>query len=348
MADIKISQLPAATTPLAGTEEVPLVQSGTTKKTTVVDLLNPTATTLDIGGAATTLNIGAATGTMTVGNTTLAAKAITASTTLGVTGVSTLTGGAVVQGLTVGLGAGALDNTVFGVSALAANSTGIGNIAIGNSVLAFNSTGNNNTGAGNTALVNVTGSNNTGFGKAALQSASGDNNVAIGSEAGYAITTGSNNVIFGGYSGGAAPISATGSNWIVLSDGAGNVRQAMDATSVQSLTGAAVVYSPAPAATISAVATLTNAQILPQIVVTSGTTFTLTMPTGSTLETLVSWAGTDLGFDFSVINTASGTITMAANTNVTIVGRLTVLTAVSARFRICRTAASTFVLYRLS
>lgn len=39
MADKKISQLTAATTPLGGAEEVPLVQSGTTKKTTVDDLV---------------------------------------------------------------------------------------------------------------------------------------------------------------------------------------------------------------------------------------------------------------------------------------------------------------------
>ena len=39
MADKKISQLTGATTPLAGTEEVPLVQSSTTKKTTVNDLM---------------------------------------------------------------------------------------------------------------------------------------------------------------------------------------------------------------------------------------------------------------------------------------------------------------------
>lgn len=38
MADLKISQLSSATTPLAGTEAVPLVQSGTTKKTTVADI----------------------------------------------------------------------------------------------------------------------------------------------------------------------------------------------------------------------------------------------------------------------------------------------------------------------
>lgn len=40
MADVKISNLPAATTPLAGTEEIPLVQSGVTKKATVDDILS--------------------------------------------------------------------------------------------------------------------------------------------------------------------------------------------------------------------------------------------------------------------------------------------------------------------
>lgn len=38
MADLKISQLSAATTPLAGTEVLPLVQSGSTKKVTVANL----------------------------------------------------------------------------------------------------------------------------------------------------------------------------------------------------------------------------------------------------------------------------------------------------------------------
>lgn len=38
MPDLKISALPAATTPLAGTEIIPLVQGGTTDRTTVADL----------------------------------------------------------------------------------------------------------------------------------------------------------------------------------------------------------------------------------------------------------------------------------------------------------------------
>lgn len=41
MADAKISQLTGATTPLAGTELVPLVQSGVTKKVTVDSILSP-------------------------------------------------------------------------------------------------------------------------------------------------------------------------------------------------------------------------------------------------------------------------------------------------------------------
>jgi len=408
----------------------PAITTSLTTPSTTFALVNTTATTLNFGGAATTLSVGAATGTMTVNNTTLAAKAITASTTLGVTGAGTI------QGLTVGLGGSAVaENTAVGVSALANNTSGIYNTAIGyvalqnntdgasntavgyeslyantssnnntafgtqtltantagsdntavgtgalyrsttgekntavgSVALAYNTTGNENTATGYLALFanttasgntangyqtlssNTTGASNTAVGYNALYAnTTGSNNTVVGNDSGSSITTGNYNVIIGSYTGLAAPISQTDSNWIVLSDGQGNVRQAMNATSVQSLTGAAVVYAPAPATTISAVTTLTNAQILPQIVVTSGTSFTLTMPLGSTLETLVSWAGTNLGFDFSVINTASGTITLAVNTGVTAVGTLTVLTGISSQFRIRRTATNTFILYRLN
>jgi len=68
MADIKISQLPAATTPLAGTEEVPLVQSGTTKKVTVSNLIGSsvtavtaTAPVVSSGGTTPVISMAAAT-----------------------------------------------------------------------------------------------------------------------------------------------------------------------------------------------------------------------------------------------------------------------------------------------
>jgi len=51
MADTKISALTAATTPLAGTEVLPIVQSGTTKKVSVADLTAGRAiTALTYGG----------------------------------------------------------------------------------------------------------------------------------------------------------------------------------------------------------------------------------------------------------------------------------------------------------
>jgi hypothetical protein len=67
---------------------------------TTQNIFNATATTINLGGAATTLSIGAATGTTTVNTTTLAAKAITASTTLGVTGNATVGGTLGVTGAT--------------------------------------------------------------------------------------------------------------------------------------------------------------------------------------------------------------------------------------------------------
>ena len=70
----------------------PAVTTSLTTPSTTFALANTTATTVNLAGAATAVNIGAATGTATVANTTLAAKAITASTTLAVTGTSTLTG----------------------------------------------------------------------------------------------------------------------------------------------------------------------------------------------------------------------------------------------------------------
>ena len=86
-----------ATTPATGAFTT-LAASGTTTLAGALvgaatqSAFNTVSTTLNLGGAATALNLGAATGTATVNNTTLAAKAITASTTLAVTGTSTLTG----------------------------------------------------------------------------------------------------------------------------------------------------------------------------------------------------------------------------------------------------------------
>lgn len=116
---------------------------------------------------------------------------------------------------------------------------------------------------------------------------------------------------------------------------------------VQLQTGAVMPYAPAPTG-IAAATTLANADIQGQIISATGTTYTITMPLGTTLDTLATWSTTNISYDFYVINTATGVITMAVNTGVTSLGLLTISAATSAHFRIRRTAASTYVLYRLS
>ena len=133
--------------------------------------------------------------------------------TLGVTGVSTLTAGAVIQGLTVGLGAGADPyNTAVGVSALAANTAGGSqNVAVGWNALLGNTTGTNNTAIGMQSLkTTTTGSNNSAIGLRSLQSnTTGSFNTGLGNEALYTNTTASNNTAVG-YQ--AAYTNTTGSN----------------------------------------------------------------------------------------------------------------------------------------
>ena len=58
MADVKISQLPVATTPLTGTEEVPLVQSGATKQTTIADIVSKVGAVTAVTGTAPVVSSG--------------------------------------------------------------------------------------------------------------------------------------------------------------------------------------------------------------------------------------------------------------------------------------------------
>jgi hypothetical protein len=91
LADVKISQLPAASTPLAGTEEIPLVQSSTTKKITVSNLLTsanlgtPTAVNLT---NATNVPMAQASGVLAVnrGGTGTATPSLVQGTNVTITG----------------------------------------------------------------------------------------------------------------------------------------------------------------------------------------------------------------------------------------------------------------------
>jgi hypothetical protein len=137
---------------------------------------------------------------------------------------------------------------------------------------------------------------------------------------------------------------------IAFAEGGAEAMRIDSSGNLQVSTGANVVWAPAPAS-ITAAATLTNANIQGQIIVATGSgPYTVTMPLGTTLETLIPWSGTNLGYDFTIINDSGDDLTVAVNTGVTAVGLLVVPSFgnTSAGFRIRRTAANTFVLYRLS
>jgi hypothetical protein len=203
MADAKISALPSATTPV-GTEVLPLVQSGVTTKIT----------------------IDAATG---ITRPFTANGVVYASSTTAQTTGSVLTfNGAIlgVNGISIGRGAGAVaTNTAVGASALGGGSqTGASNTAIGGNTLSSATSAAYNTAVGYFSGNSLTtGAGNTFVGSFQSGGTAG---------AGSAVTTGSKNVIIGGYTGSAAPISATGSNHIVFSDGDGNIRQSINGSGI--------------------------------------------------------------------------------------------------------------------
>jgi hypothetical protein len=94
----------------------------------------------------------------------------------------------------------------------------------------------------------------------------------------------------------------------------------------------------------------TAAEVLTGIVTaTPTTTRSIQLPTGANLDLATEWAIGE-AFDFSVITLAAFALTITVNTGVTIVGSAaTAATAgASARFRVRKTAADTFIVYRIS
>jgi hypothetical protein len=131
-----------------------------------------------------------------------------------------------INGVALGLGAGNADtNVTIGNDSLLVNTTGNNNTAVGSDTLKANTIGIRNAGLGYASLLtNISGSSNTGAGALSLALTTGSGNTGLGFNAGGSISTGSKNVVIGSYSGFGAPISQTGSNYVVLSDGDANVR----------------------------------------------------------------------------------------------------------------------------
>jgi hypothetical protein len=125
---------------------------------------------------------------------------VTLATTQTISGAKTFSLDILVNGLTVGRGAGSVStNTVLGLASFATNTTGTYNVAIGQSALNSNTTGGYNTAVGGSAMVaNSTGSFNTAIGFGTLNyNTTGTNNVALGYSSLYTNTTGSQNTALG-------------------------------------------------------------------------------------------------------------------------------------------------------
>ena len=106
---------------------------------------------------------------------------------------------------------------------------------------------------------------------------------------------------------------------------------------------------PTPVA-VDTTATLTVANLKTGIITSStAAAVTMTLPTGTLTEGGFSGLYTNFTFEWSVINTgATNDVTIAAGTAHTIVGSATIKAGTSGRFASSRTAANTFVSYRIS
>jgi hypothetical protein len=117
-------------------------------------------------------------------------------------------------------------NTALGTASIGTNSSGSYNTGIGFAALANNTTASNNTAVGYQAgYSQTTGAGNVYVGQTAGYTNSGGANTFIGTASGYAMAGGNYNTIIGSFSGNQGGLNiTTSSNYIVLSDGAGNVR----------------------------------------------------------------------------------------------------------------------------
>tara|TARA_R110002126_G_scaffold222885_2_gene367950 strand:+ start:2023 stop:3339 length:1317 start_codon:yes stop_codon:yes gene_type:complete len=260
MTNKTINGLTGATTPLAGTEEVP-IWDGASKKVTVANLTAGraiSALTVSASGAITTTG---ATGSASANKAslsydgagngvflqsygpdaatngvmylrTLRSDGSNAVNALAITGAGAVTTGGpltvtgAVNGLTVGLGGGSVaTNTAVGTSALAANTTGPRHVAVGYQALFTNTNSADVTAIGYRAGYTMNGANGGTFvGSDAGQLATGAYNTCFGVRTGKVISSGTGNTFVGASTAtgdGAGAAVTTGSNNVILGGYAG-------------------------------------------------------------------------------------------------------------------------------
>lgn len=116
---------------------------------------------------------------------------------------------------------------------------------------------------------------------------------------------------------------------------------------VASIDGGAMIRKQGTPTAVDVTATLTIAQILTGIITsTTAAAVTGTLPTGALIDAAVK-LDVDDAIEWKVINTGSNAFTIEAADGHTIVGAAAVGAGSSARFLTRRTAANTFVTYRV-
>jgi hypothetical protein len=98
----------------------------------------------------------------------------------------------------------------------------------------------------------------------------------------------------------------------------------------------------------AAAATLTPAELTNGIIQYTGSSASLTLPTVTDLEALVSSAKNNSFFEVNFINTGAGTLTIAVGTGWTLVGTVTSATLTSAAWRARKTGDLAWTLYRIA
>ena len=174
-----------------------LIKTVSSNNTTVLQV-NPVLNFLtEIDNSGNTLNIGNYTNTLNFGSATTNNQF---NNDVNITGSLITTMDASINGVTVGLGGGNINNNILvGIYSLESNTTGFSNTAIGVVSLNLNTTGSSNVAIGNNSLsINTSGGSNTAVGVNSLQAnTTGSSNVAIGNNSLSINTTGGSNTAIG-------------------------------------------------------------------------------------------------------------------------------------------------------
>ena len=107
-------------------------------------------------------------------------------------------------------------------------------------------------------------------------------------------------------------------------------------------------YTDAPSAAITATGNIPAYDLtMGVVVVAPAAPVILTFPTATQIENIIS-GRVGLTFDMSFVNSGASTITLVANTGVTVIGSLVTAAATSAHFRFRKVSDSAWVAYRMA